>query len=52
MINSAKTGEGFSPHRSLGDSTPHPSEFAATSGDALSHKGRGRINSHRDVFFR
>src|ERR1700730_13670079 len=51
MINSAKTGEGFSPQRSLGDCTPHPTEFGSAVSDALSHKGRGRSHAHRDVFF-
>src|SRR5258708_8950737 len=51
-LREAKTGEGLSPHRSLRDSTPHRTAVALASGEALSHKGRGRIHLHRGVFFR
>ena len=48
----AKTGKGLSLHSVVLDRTPHPTEFGSTGGAVLSHKGRGRINAHRDVFFR
>src|SRR5207248_3652938 len=51
-LREAKTGEGLSPHRSLRDTIPHPTASWLTGGDALSHKGRGRINAHREAFFR
>ena len=44
----AQTGEGLSPHRVVAERTPHPIEFGSTGGDALSHKGRGRINWQGD----
>ena len=50
-VVSVATGEGLSPHREGGESTPHPTEFGSTAGDALSHKGRGRYDWRRDGFF-
>jgi len=49
-IVSVATGEGLSPHREGGESTPHPSDSVLTRGVALSHRGRGRINARRDAF--
>jgi hypothetical protein len=49
MINSAETGEGFYQQRVVGDQTPHPTEFVSAGCDALSHRGRGRCDGHRDA---
>src|SRR5689334_18796643 len=50
-LREAKLGEGFYPHRRCGERTPHPSEIVSTGGAALSHKGRGRIDAQRSMFF-
>ena len=48
---SVATGEGLFQHRDMRADTPHPTAFASTGGDALSHKGRGRCDWQRNALF-
>ena len=50
-LREATTGEGLSQHHNVLIETPHPAALASTGGDALSHKGRGRCDWHRDAVF-
>src|SRR5215831_1884115 len=47
----ARPGEGLSPQSVRVVRTPHRIEPGSSSGHALSHKGRGRINARRCLFF-
>src|SRR5437763_8665692 len=49
VARSAGRGVSIHTYKCLRKQTPHPSELVSASGDALSHKGRGHSNLHRDL---